>query len=81
MKHLDKLLHFLACYFIVTVFAVIHLHFAVCVAVIIAIGKEVYDFIKYGKNMGWKTFMPMGFWDFVFDMGGILCGILLAVLL
>lgn len=81
MKHLDKLLHFLVCYFIVTVLAVINLHVAIYVAIIAAIGKEVYDYIKYGKNMGWKTFIPMTFWDFVFDMGGILCGILLVVLL
>lgn len=74
----DKLLHFMTCYFIVTfVTALIGLlSIAVILTAIIAIGKEIYDWCKYGKKLGWKVFAPMAIGDIIADGIGIAAGAL-----
>ena len=67
---LDKLLHFLLCYFLASL-SLIH-HMLGLSAVIVAVGKEVYDWFKYGRKLGWKEFYPMAVVDLVADFGGLL---------
>jgi uncharacterized protein YfiM (DUF2279 family) len=75
----DKLLHFMTCYFLVTFgTALIELlYIAVIFTAVVAVGKEIYDWCKYGKNLGWKAFAPMAFGDIIADGIGIAIGVLL----
>jgi hypothetical protein len=66
---LDKLLHFLSCYFLASL-SLIHPMLGLS-AVIGAVGKEVYDWFKYGRKLGWKQFYPMAVGDLIADFGGI----------
>jgi len=60
-KHKDKALHFLYCYFLASVWLPLGIGFA--------IGKEVYDWFKYGKDT--KGFWKMALGDLVADGLGI----------
>lgn len=77
---MDKLLHFLSCYFLVSVFSVISPLIGVLIALVAGIGKEVYDWFKYGKEMSWKIFAPMAMGDLAADICGILVYLLLLIL-
>lgn len=74
---MDKLLHFLSCYFITSVFSIINPLAGVLIALAAGIGKEVYDWFKYGKDMSWKVFGKMAIGDLIADVGGILIYILI----
>ena len=72
---LDKLLHFLLCYFLASL-SLIHPMLGLS-AVIVAVGKEVYDWFKYGRKLGWKEFYPMAVGDLVADFGGIILAVII----
>lgn len=57
----DKALHFLYCYFLASIWLPLGIGFA--------IGKEVYDWFKYGKDT--KGFWKMALGDLVADVLGI----------
>ena len=57
----DKALHFLYCYFLASIWLPLGIMFA--------IGKEVYDWFKYGKET--KGFWKMALWDLIADVLGI----------
>ena len=63
-KHKDKLYHFGLC-FIVSIFNP-------WLAVGLALGKEVYDWFKYGRKLGLVKFLPMTVGDLLADSFGIL---------
>ena len=60
----DKALHFLWCYLIASI--------CLPLAIAFAIGKEIFDWCSYGKDMGWKKFLPMTVGDLVADGMGII---------
>lgn len=59
----DKALHFLYSFFLASIWLPL--------GIVFAIGKEVYDWFKYGKKLGWKKFLPMALGDLVADGLGI----------
>ena len=67
---MDKLLHFLTSYFIYTATqSITHsLPLALCVTLVIGIGKELYDSLGYG-DCDWK--------DMVANVAGIVVGIMI----
>ncbi len=60
----DKALHFLYSFFLASIWWPL--------GIVFAIGKEVYDWFKYGKKLGWKKFLPMALSDLLADALGIL---------
>ena len=72
MKHLDKLFHASLCHAILTIVsAIISLPVGIAVACILAIGKEVYDWFDYGKELGFRQFAKLATGDLVADIIGI----------
>ena len=71
-RHKDKVLHFLGCFFLTSIWLPL--------GIVFAIGKEVYDWFKYGKDIGWKKFLPMTVGDLLADVVGIAVGVGLAIL-
>jgi hypothetical protein len=69
----------MTCYFLVTFgTALIGILYIVAIlTVIVAVGKEIYDWCKYGKNLGWKVFAPMAIGDIIADGIGMAVGALL----
>ena len=65
----DKALHFLYSFFLASIWWPLGIMFA--------IGKEVYDWFKYGKKIGWSEFRKMMFGDLIADGIGIVMGIIL----
>ena len=63
----DKALHFLYCFFLASIWLPLGIGFA--------IGKEVYDWFKYGNKVGKKAFAKMAITDLVADVLGILSAI------
>ena len=57
----DKALHFLYCYFLASIWLPL--------GIVFAVGKEVYDWFKYGKKT--KGFWKMALGDLVADGLGI----------
>ena len=65
----DKAWHFLSCYFLASIWLPL--------GIVFAIGKEVYDWFKYGKKIGLSEFRKMMFGDLIADGIGIIMGIIL----
>ena len=66
---MDKILHFLTSYFIyTTLYSLTSLPLALCVTLIIGIGKELYDSLGYG-DCDWQ--------DMVANVAGIIAGIII----
>ena len=72
----DKLLHFSIAYGATLTLCMINPWLAVLV-VLASIGKEVLDWFKYGKKIGWSEFRKMMFGDLISDGIGIIMGIIL----
>ena len=82
----DKILHFGGCFvlsFIITLVAPINCNKLLAGSFTegLAIGKEVGDFMNYGKEVGYKEFAKMSAGDLVADNLGIVAGISLANLI
>ena len=60
--HKDKVLHFLGCFFLTSIWWPL--------GIVFAIGKEVYDWFKYGKDT--KDFWKMALGDLLADGLGVL---------
>ena len=60
----DKAWHFLACYFLASIWWPL--------GVVFAIGKEVLDWFSYGSKLGLKKFLPMALSDLLADGLGVL---------
>ncbi len=60
----DKALHFLYSYFLASIWLPLGIMFA--------IGKEVYDWFKYGRKLGLVKFLPMALSDLLADALGVL---------
>ena len=67
MKHVDKLLHFLVNYFIITAFSVINFWIGFFICIIASVGKEIYDAKSDSDCFSWG--------DILADILGILFGI------
>lgn len=61
-KHVDKLLHYLVCFFIVTICFPINIWVGLGLAGVCAVGKEIYDYYDYGL---------FSWWDLLFDVLGM----------
>ena len=48
--------------------------------ILIGIGKEIKDWISYGKAMGWKKFWPLAKGDLIADVIGVSIAIILFLL-
>ena len=75
---MDKLLHFLSCYFITSVFSIINPLIGVLIALVAGIGKEVYDYFTYGKET--EGFYKLAIGDLLADGLGIAIGLLVRCL-
>ena len=64
----DKALHFLYSFFLASIWWPL--------GIVFAIGKEVYDWFKYGSKLGLKKFLPMALSDLLADGLGILTAII-----
>ena len=60
----DKALHFLYSFFLASIWLPL--------GIVFAIGKEVYDWFKYGRKLGLIKFLPMALGDLLADGLGIL---------
>ena len=60
----DKALHFLYSFFLASIWWPL--------GIVFAIGKEVYDWFKYGRKLGLIKFLPMTLGDLLADSLGVL---------
>ncbi len=60
----DKALHFLYSFFLASIWWPL--------GIVFAIGKEVYDWFKYGRKLGLIKFLPMALSDLLADGLGVL---------
>ena len=60
----DKALHFLYCYFLASIWLPL--------GIVFAIGKEGWDWFKYGRKLGLVKFLPMALGDLMADGLGVL---------
>jgi len=60
----DKALHFLYSFFLASIWWPL--------GIVFAIGKEVYDWFKYGRKLGLVKFLPMALSDLLADGLGVL---------
>ena len=60
----DKALHFLYCYFLASIWLPL--------GIVFAIGKEAWDWFKYGRKLGLVKFLPMALGDLLADGLGVL---------
>jgi hypothetical protein len=67
--HKDKVLHFLYCFFLASIWWPL--------GIVFAIGKEVYDWFKYGRKLGLVKFLPMALSDLLADGMGIVTATLI----
>lgn len=80
---MDKLLHFFGNYGLVITGGLLSFlwqpFMIICLglSVFLSVGKEVYDWFKYGKKMGWSKFKSLMFGDLLADGIGIIFGIIL----
>jgi hypothetical protein len=65
----DKALHFLYCFFLASIWLPL--------GIVFAIGKEVYDWFKYGKKLGLRKFLPITVGDLLADALGVLLAFLI----
>jgi hypothetical protein len=72
----DKLLHFSIAYGATMTVCLFNRWFVGLVA-LACVGKEVYDWFKYGSKLGWNMFLPMTVGDLVADGLGIGIAIIL----
>lgn len=79
---LDKLIHFETTMLIVFVFYIAnYLWIGISLAIICSIGKEIFDYFKYGKDMEKEKFSKMVIGDLIADLAGILSGLILIYLI
>lgn len=71
---MDKLLHAQTNFIIVTLASIWSLWFAVAIAVVLSIGKEVFDYFRYGREV--DNFKTMVIGDLIADAVGIVGGII-----
>jgi VanZ family protein len=71
---LDKLLHVQTNFIVVTLASIWSLWLAVAIAVVLSIGKEVFDYFRYGREV--DNFKRMVIGDLIADAVGIVGGII-----
>lgn len=71
---MDKLLHAQTNFIIVTLASIWSLWLAVAIAVVLSIGKEVFDYFRYGREV--DNFKTMVIGDLIADAVGIVGGII-----
>ena len=74
---IDKLLHAETTALIVIAGSIVHQILGIALAILASLGKELYDWFKYGKKMGWSKFKKLMFGDLIADGIGIIMGIIL----
>ena len=67
--HKDKVLHFLGCFFLASIWWPL--------GIVFAIGKEGWDWFSYGRKLGLKKFLPMALGDLMADGLGIIAAIII----
>ena len=83
----DKVLHFSACFVVSALIAVFipqnqkPINVSVSFTSGLAIGKEVGDFMNYGKKVGYKEFAKMAAGDLTADGLGIAAGVTTGMLI
>ena len=76
---IDKLLHAETTALIVIGGSIVHPILGIILAILASLGKELYDWFKYGKKMGWSKFKKLMFGDLIADGIGIIMGIILVL--
>ena len=71
---MDKILHAQTTFIIVTLASIWSLWIAVAIAVVLSIGKEVFDYFRYGREV--DNFKTMVIGDLIADAVGIVGGII-----
>jgi len=71
---MDKLLHAQTNFIVVTLASIWSLWLAVAIAVVLSIGKEVFDYFRYGREV--DNFKTMVIGDLIADAVGIVGGII-----
>ena len=71
---MDKLLHVQTNFIVVTLASIWSLWLAVAIAVVLSIGKEVFDYFRYGREV--DNFKTMVIGDLIADAVGIVGGII-----
>ena len=71
---MDKLLHVQTNFIVVTLASIWSLWLAVAIAVVLSIGKEVFDYFRYGREV--DNFKRMVIGDLIADAVGIIGGII-----
>jgi hypothetical protein len=82
----DKIMHLSVSYGLALSMALLGWGFrgiawAVCGVALVAalcLGKEVCDWITYGKAMGWRAFRPLTLGDLLADAAGLAAAVILA---
>ena len=80
---MDKLIHFLINYGLVTTGGLLSFlwqpFIIICLglSVFLSVGKEVYDWFKYGKDLGLKAFSKLALADLLADGLGIGMGVMI----
>ena len=76
---IDKLLHAETTALIVIAGSIVHPILGIALAILASLGKELYDWFKYGKKMGWSKFKKLMFGDLIADGIGIIMGFILVI--
>lgn len=71
---MDKVLHAQTNFIVVTLASIWSLWLAVAIAVVLSIGKEVFDYFRYGREV--DNFKRMVIGDLIADGIGIIGGII-----
>ena len=74
---IDKLLHAETNALIVIAGSIIHPILGITLAILASLGKELYDWFKYGRKYGWKSFCEDSKGDLIADFIGVIGGILI----
>lgn len=76
---IDKLLHAETIALIVIAGSIVHPILGIILAIIASLVKELYDWFKYGKKIGWSEFRKMMFGDLIANGIGIIMGVILVL--
>ena len=77
MLRSDHVKHFFVCFIATAICTPFLGVWAWTVGLAVGLGKEVYDWFKYGRTMGWEKFRPLTVGDLIADTLGIIGGILI----
>jgi len=76
----DKMLHLLASYCITLTAMLFAGYLGVIVGAVAGVGKELWDYARYGRQMAWRAFLSDSRGDLIADASGIVIAMIIYLL-